>query len=332
MKSTWLRTVVAAAAVLAMEVSIAEGEGVRIGRAASGRAHDALFGVAFDGDRGVAVGSYGSILDSADGGRNWTPVTPAPTELSLLGIAAGPSGDIAVGQKGLVLVRASAAAWKPVQSGSSERLFAIALNAEGRAVAGGAFGTVLLSDDAGQGWRSIAPDWSAYAEPGVQPHVYAVHVRADGVITLAGEFGLILRSDDAGASWTLLRRGDESLFGLELRSDGVGFAVGQSGTVLRSADGGATWVAIDARTKAHLIGVRSSSDGRVAVTAMREMMASRDDGRSWFRVRGEGVDEAWFDDVARPATGNRFVAVGHSGQIIRIGVGNRPAGGSNFQR
>ncbi|WP_157534520.1 hypothetical protein [Hydrocarboniphaga effusa] len=36
-----------------------------------GKAHQALFSVAFDGDRGVAVGAMGELLESSDGGKSW---------------------------------------------------------------------------------------------------------------------------------------------------------------------------------------------------------------------------------------------------------------------
>src|SRR3546814_13250645 len=44
--------------------------------------------------------------------------------------------------------------WTPVDSGSKSRLFAVHLNPRGDAVAVGEFGTVLVSGDGGQSWRS----------------------------------------------------------------------------------------------------------------------------------------------------------------------------------
>lgn len=331
MKSDFLRRAFPALALLATAQCLAA-EGVRVAQTAAGHAHDALFAVDFAGERGTAVGAHGSIVDSADNGRHWTAVNPAPTTLGLLDVAVSVAGDIAVGQKGLILMRAPGSSWQPVSSGTQERLLGVSQNASGRAAIVGAFGLVLASDDGGRRWRAIAPDWSLYADPGVQPHLYAVHVDAAGVITVGGEFGLILRSADAGSSWSLLHKGDASIFGLELRADGVGYAVGQSGTVLRTADGGASWTAVDARTKAHLLAVRSSPGGRVVATAMRDFVVSRDDGSSWQRIRGQGLEEAWLGDVAPVRDSNRFVAVGHSGEILQIGVGNRPGTASTQTR
>jgi len=331
MKSDLLRRALPALALLATAQCLAA-EGIRVKQAAGGHAHDALFAVDFSGERGTAVGAHGTIVDSRDHGRHWTAVNPAPTTLGLLDIAVTAASDIAVGQKGLILVRAAGGRWQVAPSGTQERLLGVSQNASGRAAVVGSFGMVLGSDDGGRSWRAIAPDWSLYADPGVQPHLYAVHVDAAGVITVGGEFGLLLRSDDAGASWTLLHKGEASIFGLELRADGVGYAVGQSGTVLRTADGGARWTAVDARTKAHLLAVRSSSGGRVVATAMRDFVVSRDDGGSWQRIRGQGLEASWLGDVAAVRDSNRFVAVGHSGDILQIGVGDRPRTASTQTR
>lgn len=286
----------------------------------SGTAHQALFAVAFDGDAGIAVGAGGQMLASQDGGRSWQAVMPALTEQSLLGVAVVSGRAIAVGQAGLIFLRDASGAWRPSTSGTEERLFAVSFNADGVAVAVGAFGKVLKSVDDGLKWTSVAPAWAeGYTEPGLEPHLYDVKVAPDGVITLVGEFGLILRSTDGGQSWAALHKGEASLFALDLRADGVGYAVGQGGVILRTTDGGATWAGVESGSAANLLSVRSSPDGHVVVTAMRDMLAS-DDGLSWRRVEWGDFGSAWYSGVNVVGAGaaENALVVGHSGRIVRI--------------
>ncbi|AXQ27880.1 photosystem II stability/assembly factor-like protein [Solimonas sp. K1W22B-7] len=283
----------------------------------AGTVHQALFAIDFGDKLGVAVGAGGEVQESADHGVSWK-LAKAPTQLSLLGVGVAGDHAVAVGQSGTVLLRGADGQWAAGTSGSKQRLLAVEINSAGRAVTVGAFGTVLVSDDAGKTWRNAAPAWPEFVPDGMEPHMYAAHVAEDGTLTIAGEFGLILRSADAGATWTALNKGDASLFALQLRDDGVGYAVGQSGMILRSADGGATWEQRPSGTDALLLGVHAAADGKVVVTAMRDMLVSRDGGGQFSHVKGGSVNNLWFVDVTQATAGAAVLAVGQAGQIVRV--------------
>lgn len=308
--ATWLAatstTAHAAAAAMTMEPVV------------SGKAHDALFSVAFSQSQGIAVGAAGAILDTADGGKTWKPVAPSPTQLSLLGVDVQGSDALAVGQMGLILKRDANKAWKTIASGTEERLFSVSMNTRGVAAIVGSFGTVLKSKDGGATWAAVAPDWTAYTEDGAQPHLYAVQVDASGAVIIAGEFGLILRLPAGQTAWQLLHKGDASIFALDIRDDGIGYAVGQSGAALRTADGGSTWSALTTGSDAILLGVRSAADGSVIASGMRDMVSSRDDGRSWTHITAGDAQSAWYAGIGSPAGGGALLAVGHTGRIVRL--------------
>ncbi|HWU68726.1 MAG TPA: photosystem I reaction center subunit IX, partial [Stenotrophobium sp.] len=283
----------------------------------SGTAHDALFSIAFAGDKGYAVGTAGELVQSNDAGKNWTLVK-TPTSLALLGVAACAGHTIVVGQEGVIVIGAGNGQWTKAPSGTTNRLFSVSVNPAGYAVAVGAFGTILKSQDGGQTWSSIAPDWTSYTPDGAQPHLYAVAVDDKNVITLAGEFGLILRSSDGGASWKVLHKDEASLFAMDIRPDGTGFAVGQSGTVLKTMDSGATWSAVKVDGNANLLGVSSGANGHTVITGMHDMLISDDDGTSFRHVDDAATTAAWYQGIARSGPDAPAYAVGHSGQIIRI--------------
>lgn len=285
----------------------------------AGTAHQALFAIAFDQQKGFAVGAGGEIMETSDAGKNWQAADAVPTPLALLGISINQGHAIAVGQAGTVLLKEGSAAWTRVDSGSQARLFSVSLNSKGRAVAVGEFGTVIKSEDSGKTWTTLTPDWKNVADEGVQPHVYAVSVDEDGSITIVGEFGMIQHSTDDGASWKLVHKGDASLFAIDMRANGVGYAVGQASSVLRTSDHGATWIEANPHGgEAVLLGVRSLSSGKVYVTGMRDMLLSDDDGKTWRHAMGGDVATTWYQGVSLPSGSDAVLAVGHSGRIIRI--------------
>jgi photosystem II stability/assembly factor-like uncharacterized protein len=314
-----LRTLWVGVGLCAGSAVIAADALVPIAPLVKGTMHEALFAIAFDQDAGVAVGAAGAILSTADGGKTWKPLASAPTQLSLLGVDIRQQRQIAVGQMGLVLLNEAGGGWQKMDTGTTERLFAVSTNSKGLTAAVGSFGTVLKSADGGHTWAAVAPDWTSHAEEGMQPHLYAVNVDEQGAITIAGEFGLILRSTDGGTNWKPVSRGDASIFALELREDGVGYAVGQDGIVLRTNDGGVRWSVVQVPTKAILLGVHSTSDGHIVMTGMREMLTSDDDGKTWKHSTDPNIAASWFSGVDQAGAGSPILAVGHTGQIIRVG-------------
>lgn len=297
----------------------------------SGIPHEALFAVDFDGATGIAVGAGGEILRTTDGGANWMRET-TPSRLALLGVAVRGERAIAVGQMGVVLVRTADGRWNQVESGTEERLFGVDLNAQGVAIAVGAFGALLRSTDGGQSWVNAAPAWAGIFEDTAgrlgdffEPSMYGVQIADDGRAWVVGELALVLHSDDAGARWQVGHSGrsrvdgvDPTLFGLSMRADGSGVAVGQEGYVLVSSDGGASWRSIERPTHANLLSVHSSADGLVVATGMREMLISRDSGASWTPVRGEDIATGWYSGAARPGDAGAPLVVGNAGRILRL--------------
>jgi photosystem II stability/assembly factor-like uncharacterized protein len=294
---------------------------LRVEPVLSGSAHQALFAVAFDGDRGVAVGAAGRMLLTADGGKTWQESkTGGGTSLSLLGVDLGGGGGIAVGQGGVILVQREGAAWRKVDAPTHERLFGVIMNSQGTAVAVGAFGTILRSNDRGLTWQSIAPaDIAQYSDQGEQPHLYAASITDQGVIVVVGEFGLVLRTDDDGAHWKAMHKGEASLFAIDLHSGAAGYAVGQNGTILRTPDGGVSWSAMNSNSTANLLSVSSSGRGPVVVTAMHDVLSSSD-GTSWHQAKWGDFASAWYSGVrfAGSASPPAAVLVGHSGRILRM--------------
>ena len=295
----------------------------RVTPVVEGTAHQALFAVAFDAERGVAVGAAGELLLTGDRGVSWHPSKQnGATGLSLLGVDVRGAHAVAVGQAGLILVSDGNDAWQKAATAAQERLFAVIMNDAGKAVAVGAFGTIILSADFGRTWRSIAPpDVAQFSDQGAEPHLYAASVGPSGMVTVTGEFGLILRTLDDGGHWSVVHKGEASLFALDLPGAAEGFAVGQSGTILRTGDGGVTWREEPSNTTANLLGVTAAPDGKAIVTAMNSVLVSDDHGSSWRSVAWGDFGSTWYAGAqfveSAPATA---ILVGHAGRVLRMSL------------
>lgn len=320
MKKTFRLHVIAAlggGALAACASFVAAAATTPISVVVQGTVHQALFAVDFEGTHGVAVGADGEVQTTEDGGKTWKK-SKLPTNLALLGVHIDAEKTLAVGQSGTMYTKAAGGAWEKGNSGTEKRLFSVSSNASGLSAAVGEFGALQLSEDGGKTWHSLTLDWMTIGtEGGAEPHLYGANVSAEGVISVVGEFGLVLRSTDRGRNWSVQSKGTASLFDIQIRDDGKGFAVGQDGYALKTTDAGLTWTCIDVGSKAILNGVNSSPDGRVVITAMREMVTSSDDGASWTSVSSPEVTTVWYVGVA--SSGTEVVAVGQAGRIIRVG-------------
>jgi photosystem II stability/assembly factor-like uncharacterized protein len=290
--------------------------------------HDSLFALDMNGEKGVAVGNFGLILETVDSGATWTKTEPV-TDQGLLGIATSGDRQIIVGQGGVVLSRVGDGKWDVLENDIGLRLLNVAIDESGLVVAVGEFGAIRRSRDNGKTWDTITVDWNLYNDEGYEPHLYDVKIRNGSTIVITGEFGLVLWSEDAGDTFVARHRGDESIFAIHLDSDGTGssFAVGQDGEVLRSQDAGLTWVNVDAGSSANLLGVWAGQ-GEVVIVGIRELLRSSDDGETWTRSEDLKVVRTWYQGVdagvAEIEAPNGFLrtqivyVVGYNATISRI--------------
>ena len=264
----------------------------------TGIPHDALFALDMKGEWGLAVGNYGLMIETKDGGVKWDTL-PAKTALGLLGVKRAGDHQVVVGQQGFVMTRTGDAEWQGVKSGLDKRLLNVDMNEAGLTIAVGEFGYVARSKDFGATWQPLAVTWSDFNNEGYEPHLYGVVVTAEGAVMVSGEFGLILRSEDGGDTWKLVNKGDASVFAMAMARDGsnTGYAAGQEGLLLKTSDGGLTWARIKVETNSNLLGVWSGN-GEVAVVGIRQMLRSSDDGATFTISTDPGIVRTWYQGIA----------------------------------
>jgi photosystem II stability/assembly factor-like uncharacterized protein len=205
-----------------------------------------------DSHRGWAVGHFGVVLRTRDGGASWSK-----------------QSDVSSG---------------PQRQDSDQPYFDVAFTGPGRGFIVGAYGRMLATTDGGESWQP----WQDRLPDRSELHLYGV--RGDGAnVYVVGEQGVLYRSADGGLSFARMRspyRG--SFFGLWL-SRGQVLVFGLRGHAFVSDDRGETWQRAHTGTSASLVAA-AAVDGHqrpsllLLATQSGDLLLSRDDGRRWVGV------------------------------------------------
>jgi photosystem II stability/assembly factor-like uncharacterized protein len=199
---------------------------------------DALQGVSFLGNNGLAVGIAGRELRTTDGGLNWNE-QPRPTTRNLYAVSLGSRMTVATGEEGTILVSPDfGLTWASHTAGTASILFGVSVN-DSSAVGVGGQGAIVMSVDGGAGWGLTVLGNQLtffYATSFVnQTTGWAVGSDASG--------NLIIKSTLSGFVWTgETAPTTEQLFGVSFTTPDSGGAVGTSGTIIHTSDGGTTWL------------------------------------------------------------------------------------------
>lgn len=173
-----------------------------------------LFSVSVNsGGFAAAVGEFGTVLKSADGGRTWTSMAPDWSQFA---------------------VQNSPGTGEP-------HIYAVNVTESGEITIAGEFGVILRSADGGASWRVLRP-----VTPQV-PTLFALHIPRDGVGNsyAVGQTGELLISADGGLSWGKCSTNTKANFlGVAASPNGQVVVTGMR-VMLRSQDAGMTWAAVE---------------------------------------------------------------------------------------
>lgn len=196
-----------------------------------------------DAQRGWAVGHWGAILVTTDGGQTW--------------------------------------AVQRMDLEQDRPLFAVHFSDAMHGVAVGLWSLVLVTDDGGRHWREVAIEAAPGARR-ADLNLLALFADRDGRLYATAEQGKLLRSDDRGQTWSYLDTGYRgSLWSGAVMRDGSLLVGGQRGSLWRSADGGASWQAVDSGGKGSITAIAVQGDEVAAVGLDGHVAYSGDGGRSF---------------------------------------------------
>lgn len=218
-----------------------------------------------DARNGWAVGHWGAIVRTADGGEHWTMQR----------------NDISVDRP----------------------LFSVYFKDDNEGWAVGLWSLMLHTVDGGSTWSEVklpAPPGATKADA----NLYAMVNGSNGDLFIAAERGLVLRSQDSGKTWSYSETGFKgSLWTALSLKDGTLLVGGLRGGLARSTNDAQTWTLIQNPLKASITGMAQKNDGTiVAVGLDGAQFYSRDDGKTFHKsqrtdraamttvvVRGNGI-------------------------------------------
>jgi photosystem II stability/assembly factor-like uncharacterized protein len=249
-----------------------------------------LVDVARADGRLVAVGEWGHVLLSDNGGGSWRQAESVPTRLTLTAVTfADAKRGWAVGHDAVVIhTRDAGETWELQHQAPEEEVPLLSVwfeNAE-RGLAVGAFAMLLETTDGGETWRrrqltsNPEEDYhlnALFRGPGnslfIAAEAGSIFRSLDGGASwerlhppYQGSFwgGLTFRSDDLGESWQELESGtDQSLQSAIVRADGSIVVVGLGGAVLTSSDGGRTFSAAIQPDRRGIAAAAEGTNGRL---------------------------------------------------------------------
>jgi photosystem II stability/assembly factor-like uncharacterized protein len=291
-----------------------------------------LYGVDARGSSAWAVGYWGAVFRTDDGGETWEQVaTPGDRALYAVSFADERHGW-AVGEAGALLrTEDGGRSWTSIDLelldpldgrplSKLPSLFGVAAVSPTEVWIVGDFGTVLHSRD-GRRFEPVAISPQSFADDNIPERILnAVRFTDREHGWIAGEFGTLLRTSDGGQTWTGERTlqgaiDDAYLFDLAANGDGWAIAGGVGGVALESDDGGSSWGALPVATSASIFGAAVRDSRGILAGDRGVLLVSADRGATW-REPTRPRSFNWLRGVAFGGDGLAY-AVGEEGLVLR---------------
>ena len=278
----------------------------------------ALYGVHFsDVNTGTAVGTFGTILRTTDGGKTWAAQNSGTNSHFFDVTFFNSDTGIVVSIIGTILRTTNGGeTWNNQTSGILPALFSVYFADENNGTAAGHTGVMLRTTDGGITWVQL-PDapttlravhfadvnngfavgdnglvmrttdggvswFQQYS--GIQIDLQGVYFTDNNTGTVVGGSNLtgagIYKTTDNGITWTLQHSiPNEALSDVHFTDSQTGKAVGWNGIILNTSDGGATWISQTSNITTSLVSVFFvNSDIGFAVGGVGTILATMDGG------------------------------------------------------
>lgn len=271
-----------------------------------------LLDVAACGPRLIAVGEFGLVATSEDGGRNWQQ-KPSPTSVMLTAVACMDERRAwVVGHDGVVLATLDGGErWQRQLDGGM-------INRQMQAAAKARLAITPAGGEARQQAEDQLADAEAAVAAGPSRPLFGVRFVDARTGYASGSYGQLLQTQDGGASWTYIGDRLPNPSGLHLysiASDGPQrlWIAAEAGVVFRTVDGGATWARAETGYSGNLHGIVASDNALLAYGFRGHLFRSTDGGARWAAVTSPVASSL----IHGAAAGNgRIVVAGQDGELI----------------
>lgn len=263
-----------------------------------------LVAVSFaDEKNGWAVGHYGVVLHTTDGGVTWTKQLDGnqAADITRKYYEAKTGAD-----RSPDVERAARQAKALVDEANTKSLLDVGFVNDHEGYVVGTFNRIFRTEDGGKTWTPLMD----HTDNPKELHFYAVHT--DGKETyLTGEQGMVWRLDKAKDRFVGIQTPyNGTLFGIIVDGNTL-LVYGMRGSLLRSGDEGKTWERVQLGIKAGITGGAVLPEGQIAIANQAgEVMLSIDHGKT-FQVAKTAKPMSYFG--IEPIAGRKVALVGSEG-------------------
>ncbi len=225
--------------------------------------------------KGWAVGHDGVILNTADGGMNWTLQFDGRKANETLVAQMQVAVDANPQSAELKLLLRDAQRYK--EQGADKPFLDIWFADENNGYAVGAYNLIFSTRDGGKTWDSL---FDQTDNPKLL-NLYAIAPAGDALY-VAGEAGLVLRHDPASKRFKASATPyNGSYFGV-VGTDTATLVYGLRGNVYRTDDGARTWAKVEVGLPAAIVAGFKGPDGKITLADIGGRVSiSDDDGRTF---------------------------------------------------
>jgi photosystem II stability/assembly factor-like uncharacterized protein len=238
-----------------------------------------------DSDHGTAVGEFGTIIKTTNGGETWVSESSGTTNNLHNVFFTDANNGTVVGSEGTILrTTDGGTTWISQVSETTMLLWGVAFTDANNGVAVGELGTILRTTDSGQNWNSQSS--------GTSNLLTGVNFTSVNIGTIVGQEGLVLRTTDGGTSWEEQTSGtSNTLCSVFFTDTNNGTATGLLGTILRTTDGGTSWVSQSSGTTLNLYSVYfTSSDDGITSGDDGTILRTTNGGNNWVPQSSSTID------------------------------------------
>ena len=291
------------------------------------RMTDDLFSVNFGSEKhGWAVGRWGSVLHTADGGKTWekqdTGVNYTLASVSFVDEKNG----WAVGDQGTIIHTSDGGkTWEKQKSPVSYFLMGVSFATKNQGWIVTERTNILHTEDGGKTWAVQFKD-----QDFILKSVSFCDERNGWAV---GEYGFVYHTADGGRTWTHQAGefgfsedtgeivGGSYLFDIVAVNPMTAWVVGIDGYVAKTVDAGKTWSKqMTGVPKTHLFGV-SVGEKNVLIAGDAVLLRTADGGATWKEVKVEpSIRYGWLYRIGKRGK-DGFVAVGQAGWIYGADAG-----------
>ncbi|MFH1005001.1 MAG: YCF48-related protein [Bacteroidota bacterium] len=278
-----------------------------------------LYSVYFtDANTGYAVGDYGTIRKTSDGGSTWSAQTSGtPSSYPLLSVYfTDVNTGYVVGYNGIILKTINGGSnWSAQSSGITGWLSSVYFTDANTGYAVGEQGTILKTINGGS-------NWSAQTS-GIANDLFSVYFTNTNTGYAVGEQGTILKTINGGSNWSAQTSGTtDDLYSVYFTNANTGYAVGSYGIILKTINGGSDWSAQTSGTTGDLNSVYFVGANTGYIVGNSGIILKTSDGGSNWSAQTSGTTE-WFISVYFIDACVGYV-VGYEGKISKTISGSVP--------